>query len=534
MPIIVLSALTRRRDRRLLDHVGAGRTAVVLGSSGVGKSTLLNALLGEERQATSAVREDDSRGRHTTTHRELFALPGGALLIDTPGIRALEVAGADEGLDADVRGRRGARRPLPLRRLPPRGRARAAPSGRRSGDGTLSRDRLESHRKLEREAAHEARRDEPACRRREPPQVEGDPQVRQQAHDTQIRGGRAMTTRTIEHEIPLPDAPRIAGLRFRAFRDREDYAAISDVSRAANLHDDQDWLPTPEILENEFEHQADFIPRRDLLLAEIDGRVVAWGEAAREVRDGLSVYATFGAVDPAWRRRGIGGAIHRHQEAHLRTLSSSFDDPGGRVLGAWVGEKEGGAIPLLTADGYVPVRYGFGMRRPTLEDIPEASLPAGVELRPASVDQVRQIFDADNEAFRDHWGHREQTDEDFDRLINMPSFDPSLWSVAWAGDEVVGSVTTTIWPDENADLGVKRGWLEHISVRRPWRRQGVARALIVDAFRRLKAAGMEEAMLGVDSENPTGALQLYESLGFEVRDRGVTMRKAWEPGGRLV
>ena len=72
----------------------------MLGSSGVGKSTLVNALLGEARQATAAVREDDSRGRHTTTHRELFVLPGGALLIDTPGIRSLEVAGADEGMAA--------------------------------------------------------------------------------------------------------------------------------------------------------------------------------------------------------------------------------------------------------------------------------------------------------------------------------------------------------------------------------------------------------------------------------------------------
>ena len=72
----------------------------MLGSSGVGKSTLVNALLGEARQATATVREDDSRGRHTTTHRELFELPGGALLIDTPGIRSLEVAGADEGVEA--------------------------------------------------------------------------------------------------------------------------------------------------------------------------------------------------------------------------------------------------------------------------------------------------------------------------------------------------------------------------------------------------------------------------------------------------
>jgi ribosome biogenesis GTPase len=69
---------------------------VLLGSSGVGKSTIVNALLGAERLETGAVREADARGRHTTTRRELVALPGGALLIDTPGMRELQLWG-DEG-----------------------------------------------------------------------------------------------------------------------------------------------------------------------------------------------------------------------------------------------------------------------------------------------------------------------------------------------------------------------------------------------------------------------------------------------------
>ena len=138
------------------DHLQPGITAVVLGSSGVGKSTLVNALLGEERQRTSAVREDDSRGRHTTTHRELIRLPGGGLLIDTPGIRALGVAGAADGLApafADVEDlAAGCRFTDCLHDREPGCNVRAA-----LADGRLAPDRLLGHRKLEREAAYAAR-----------------------------------------------------------------------------------------------------------------------------------------------------------------------------------------------------------------------------------------------------------------------------------------------------------------------------------------------------------------------------------------
>ncbi len=86
-----LSARTGRGLESIRTLLGRGRTAVLLGSSGVGKSALVNALLGEDRQDTGAVREDDSRGRHTTTMRELVVLPSGGLLIDTPGMRELQL-----------------------------------------------------------------------------------------------------------------------------------------------------------------------------------------------------------------------------------------------------------------------------------------------------------------------------------------------------------------------------------------------------------------------------------------------------------
>lgn len=97
--VCVTSAVTGEGVDALRAHVIGGRTAVLLGLSGVGKSALLNRLLGDAVQAVTPVREADRRGRHTTTNRELFALPGGGAIIDSPGLRELQPAG-DTGLDA--------------------------------------------------------------------------------------------------------------------------------------------------------------------------------------------------------------------------------------------------------------------------------------------------------------------------------------------------------------------------------------------------------------------------------------------------
>lgn len=160
VPLLVLSARTGDHLADLAAYLVPGHTAVFLGSSGVGKSTLVNALLGEQRQATGEVRGSDSRGRHTTTHRELFAVQGGALLIDTPGIRSLEVAGADDGVDDafdDVVELAATCRFSDCAHDGEPGCAvRAAIT-----DGRLTEARLASHRKLEREAAHAVRRGDP-------------------------------------------------------------------------------------------------------------------------------------------------------------------------------------------------------------------------------------------------------------------------------------------------------------------------------------------------------------------------------------
>ena len=96
--VFALSAMTGEGMEEFRSFFKQGETLVFLGSSGVGKSSLVNALMGEEALKVGAVREDDARGRHTTTHRELLMLPSGAMVIDTPGMRELGILGADEGL----------------------------------------------------------------------------------------------------------------------------------------------------------------------------------------------------------------------------------------------------------------------------------------------------------------------------------------------------------------------------------------------------------------------------------------------------
>ncbi len=160
---VAVSARTGAGLDDLLGYLRPGCTAAILGSSGVGKSTLVNALLGEARQATAEVRGSDSRGRHTTTHRELFKLPGGALLVDTPGIRSLEVLGADEGVEASfddvIEIATGCRFSDCGHIGEPGCAVRVA-----LDEGRLTEDRLESYRKLEREAARVVRLVDPRVR----------------------------------------------------------------------------------------------------------------------------------------------------------------------------------------------------------------------------------------------------------------------------------------------------------------------------------------------------------------------------------
>jgi ribosome biogenesis GTPase / thiamine phosphate phosphatase len=162
-PVLAVSVVTGLGVDALAALLKPAETAVLVGSSGVGKSTLVNALAGDERMVTAAIREQDARGRHTTTHRELILLPSGALVLDTPGMRELGLIEADEGLSTafdDIEELAGACRFTDCGHTNEPGCAiREALQA-----GALDAGRWKSFQKLQRELAHQERKEDPAAR----------------------------------------------------------------------------------------------------------------------------------------------------------------------------------------------------------------------------------------------------------------------------------------------------------------------------------------------------------------------------------
>jgi len=320
------------------------------------------------------------------------------------------------------------------------------------------------------------------------------------------------------------------GLTLRPFRDPSDYGHIAAAMCDANAYDGIPWLPTEENIRTEWAGSDGLTPSSDVVIVEAAGQVVASAVLERVIRDGAPIYESSGHVHPDWRGRGIGAALLDHSLDRAQWRAQAEEPEVAVAMWAHAEAQEVAHRSLLDARGFTPIRHYFLMRRAGLDDLPkaalpEAPLPEGLVLRPVTPDQHRAIWDAECDAFQDHWGARVLSEHDYQGTFGHSGLDTSLWAVAWDGDEVAGVVQTWIWTEENSRLGVLRGWLERISVRRPWRKRGLGRAITAAAIQRLHEAGMTEAMLGVDAENPMGALGLYESLGFELFSRSAAYQR---------
>jgi len=277
-------------------------------------------------------------------------------------------------------------------------------------------------------------------------------------------------------------------------------------------------------------HPTDtFNAARDVDFAEIDGEPVALVERNWvDTNDGLREYRINGVVLPKWQRRGIGTVLLEHNMKRTHEFSATHVTDRPRVVGSWSMDRQVGREALMRQNGFDQARWFFDMTRDLSEPIPEVPLPDGLEIRPVTMDDIRQIWKADVEAFKDHWGGFDDSDEHLQSWIESPTFDPTLWVIAWDGDEVAAGNVNAIHPEENAALGLQRGWLHSVFTRRPWRKRGLANALIARSLVLIRERGMDFAVLGVDADNPTGALGLYERNGFKVSERSTAWRKSLE------
>lgn len=309
---------------------------------------------------------------------------------------------------------------------------------------------------------------------------------------------------------PVPD------LRFRHYGGEDDLPGMLRVYSAAHEADGIDEVISLEQLRLNYSTLVNCDPDRDLTIAEVDGELVAYARVFwHDLVEGGRSYENFGFVHPHWRRKGIGGALHRRNEARLREIAAAHADVSPKWFGAEGPDADAGNTALLAGDGYTPARYFYEMVAPTLDGIEPLPMPEGIELRPVTRDQYRTIWLGAEEAFRDHWGQAEQVEADWERFVADPdNEDPALWRIGWVGDEVAGVVITTVPAEENELHGLARVYVASVAVRRPWRRRGLARALMTSSLVAAREAGFTSGSLGVDTDSPTGATALYESLGF--------------------
>jgi len=343
-----------------------------------------------------------------------------------------------------------------------------------------------------------------------------------------------MGTQTVINNIIIPPAaPDIPGLLFRGFRGEADYPNILASINATKGVDQIERSDTLESIANNYTHLTNCDPYQDMIFAEVKGEVVGYGRLEWHLNDeGQWIGFHLAFLHPAWRRKGIGTAMLLYLEQRLRQIADRLQAEGvitadtPRLFEASASDTEMGREALLQKEGYTGVRFEHFMSRPLSEPIEITPMPEGLEVRPVSSEQVRVVWDAATEAFRDHWGFIEPSEEEYQMFLEDPVNDLNLWMVAWDGDQVAGSVQNFLHRQENEEYHRKRGYTEGISVRRPYRKRGLATALLTRSLQMFKDMGMDEAALGVDSQNLSGAFRVYERVGFRLYKRQTVYRKS--------
>jgi mycothiol synthase len=337
--------------------------------------------------------------------------------------------------------------------------------------------------------------------------------------------GRAMH---IVDALELPD-----GYTARPYRGVDDLPVMLECLIEHRRHNGEDEMPTLEQITNSYSHLTDCDVEVDLaVFATEDGEPVGYCRAWHDDLDsGIRDCQVFAPIRPVHLTEPVFRAVATGIERHLAERAAEASEARYRADANHPGPglAPTGTAAWLEALGYTATEWGASLLRPHLDDVPDRPLPDGVEVRAVTTDQIRHIWEVHHEAFRGEWDFHEMTDDEIDEMIDDPVQDHTLWQVAWAGDQVVGQVKPFINHEENARRGYHRGYTEFISTHHDWRNRGIASALLARSLRVLRERGMTEAMLGVDTNNPGGAFQVYTRLGFSVQSYNAVYTKPFTP-----
>jgi mycothiol synthase len=238
-------------------------------------------------------------------------------------------------------------------------------------------------------------------------------------------------------------------------------------------------------------------------------------------------------VDPKWEGQGIGSAMLQWGKA--RAVEATFDRVPDTYRIAMYCSTFGNhpaSKQLLEEFGMQFIRQGYRMRIDLDEPIPEPVWPQGITLRPYHhAEDGEAVYRAHDEAFKDHWGYFEtQFEQGYKNwqhfLVRQDHFDPSLWFIAVDGNEIAGVALCRVEAKDDAEIG----WIDELGIRRPWRKKGLALALLQHAFIEYRRRGKGSVGLDVDAYSLTGATRLYERAGMYIERTQLIYELELRPG----
>lgn len=312
--------------------------------------------------------------------------------------------------------------------------------------------------------------------------------------------------------------------------EREDIPAIQALMAAVIEEDKTGGVTSEEHLTQILDLLGERAETDAIEAVTVDGSIAALAFVFFSPAEDEHLAMMEGIVDVSHRGRGLGSAVLDWMESRARQEFGQNDDDLPRMMRMSCADHLTDRITLFEGHGFEAVRYAYEMQRDLGQPIPHNPLPAGLHLVPWSKENDSQLMNAFNEAFKGNWGLSQVNEELWKMLFTeVPQFRADLTYLAVDEDSDVIAGFCLNWVDasKNTQTGVQEGWVEAIGVVPAWRGRGLASALMTQILNDFVAQGFERAALDVDSQNPTGALRLYEKLGFEAVKRTIVFAKRW-------